>query len=211
MLVKSCAGVHHTFVVSRVRRLAVCSDGVAGDDFVMVEWTAEVGRHWIAPLHVHHADDEAWYVLDGELGFRLGEDEVIAAAGCAVGAPRGTPHTYWNAGESEARYILVMTPKLARLIEALHAPDADVPALSRRTIGTPPIRVARSPSPACGNDARAAVARGGRHLSDPLHPVRAALSAPVFANDACAASPHPRLRADVCCDRGATCDAGAEG
>ena len=104
-------------------------DGLAGDDFVLVEWSAEVGRHWIAPLHLHHADDEAWYVLEDELGFRLGEDEVIAAAGSAVVARRGTPHTYWNAGDVEARYLLVMTPNIARLIESIHAPGADIPAL----------------------------------------------------------------------------------
>ena len=69
------------------------SDGLAADDFVLVEWTAEVGTHWIAPLHVHHADDEAWYVLEGELGFRLGDEEVVAAAGSAVVAPpRHAPH-----------------------------------------------------------------------------------------------------------------------
>ena len=42
---------------------------------------------------------------------------------------RGTPHTYWNAGTVEARYLLVMTPRIARLIEAIHAPGADIPAL----------------------------------------------------------------------------------
>lgn len=103
--------------------------GLAGEDFVLVEWTAEVGLHWIAPLHVHHADDEAWYVLAGELGFRLGDEEVVAGAGSAVIAPRGTPHTYWNAGEVEARYLLVMTPRIASLIAAIHAPGADVAAV----------------------------------------------------------------------------------
>ena len=111
------------------RRLA---DGVLGsenDAFVLVEWTADVGRHWISPLHVHHADDEAWYVLDGTLGFRLGGDEIEAPAGVAVLARRGTPHTFWNAGPVPARYLLVMTPRIAHLVEAIHQPGADVPAL----------------------------------------------------------------------------------
>ena len=86
--------------VIRIENSAARDRGVAGADLVMVEWTAQVGDHWIAPLHVHHSDDEAWYVLDGELGFRLGAEVVIAAAGSAVVAPRGTPHTYWNAGKS---------------------------------------------------------------------------------------------------------------
>ena len=36
---------------------------------------------------------------------------------------RGTPHTYWNATSEPARYLLVMTPRIHRLIEALHAGD----------------------------------------------------------------------------------------
>lgn len=103
--------------------------GGVDDQFVIVQWTAEVGDHWIAPLHVHHDDDEAWYVLRGALGFRLGEEEVEAGAGSAVMARHGTPHTYWNASDEEAEYLLVMPPTIAALIDAIHLPDADVPAL----------------------------------------------------------------------------------
>ena len=106
--------------------LAGSTLGDATGDFVIAEWTAEVGEHWIAPLHVHHADDEAWYVLEGELGFRLGDREVIALAGSAVLASPGTPHTYWNAGDKHARYLLIMTPKIAKLIDAIHIPGADM-------------------------------------------------------------------------------------
>lgn len=103
--------------------------GDSNDDFVIVQWTAEVGDHWIAPLHVHHEDDEAWYVLRGRLGFRLGDEHVEAGPGAAVLARRGTPHTYRNAGGEEAEYLLVMPPRIASLIDAIHAPDADVSAL----------------------------------------------------------------------------------
>jgi mannose-6-phosphate isomerase-like protein (cupin superfamily) len=103
--------------------------GGSGDDFVIVQWPAEVGDHWIAPLHVHHEDDEAWYVLRGKLGFRLGEEELEAGPGSAVLARRGTPHTWRNAGNEEAEYLLVMSPRIASLIDAIHEPGADVPAL----------------------------------------------------------------------------------
>lgn len=115
--------------MSRAEPLSERALGITSGDFVIVEWTAELGAHWIAPLHVHHADDEAWYVLEGKLGFRLGDEEIVAQAGSAVLAPRGTPHTYWNAGSTEARYLLVMTPKIASLIEAMHAPDAEPTAV----------------------------------------------------------------------------------
>jgi mannose-6-phosphate isomerase-like protein (cupin superfamily) len=103
--------------------------GASGDDFVIVQWTAEVGDHWIAPLHIHHGDDEAWYVLSGMLGFRLGDDEITAPAGSGVLARRGTPHTYWNAAGTATEYLLVMTPPIAGLIEEIHRPGADVAAL----------------------------------------------------------------------------------
>ena len=103
--------------------------GSSADDFVIVQWRAEIGDHWIAPLHVHHRDDEAWYVLSGTLGFRLGEAEIEAHRGAAVLARRGTPHTYWNAGQTEAEYLLVMTPRIAELVEQIHQPHADIEAI----------------------------------------------------------------------------------
>jgi len=112
-----------------VDHLAGRALGSSGDDFVIVQWTAEVGDHWIAPLHVHRRDDEAWYVLSGKLGFRLGDDEIEASPGSAVFARRGTPHTFWNAGQSEAEYVLVMTPRIAQLVEQVHEPGADVAAI----------------------------------------------------------------------------------
>ena len=102
-----------------------------GAGVVLVAWTAPPSPRHIAPLHVHHRDDEAWFVLAGALGFRLGDDVVEARAGAAVVAPRGTPQTYWNAAPTEARYLLVLTPRLHRLIEALHAPHDDMGAVFR--------------------------------------------------------------------------------
>jgi uncharacterized cupin superfamily protein len=113
-------------------------DSISGSDFVVAEWVDDgesSAERPIAPLHRHHGDDEAWYVLEGTLGFIRGEEERLeAAAGSAVLVPRGVAHTYWNAGDSRARYLLVMTPRLAALIAALHEPGAfdDVHGLFRR-------------------------------------------------------------------------------
>jgi mannose-6-phosphate isomerase-like protein (cupin superfamily) len=108
--------------------------GAAEGPFVIAEW-ADNGetspQRPIAPLHVHHADDEAWYVLEGTLGFQLGDKEVVAAAGAAVFAPRGLPHTYWNASSDRARYVIVMTPNLMRLIDEIHATTERDPATMR--------------------------------------------------------------------------------
>ena len=92
-------------------------------DFVIVEWDdpGDTEWEWIAPLHVHHADDEAWHVLEGRLRFRVGADVFDAPAGTTVFAEKGTPHTYGNPFPEPARYLLVMTPKIERLIERIHA------------------------------------------------------------------------------------------
>lgn len=46
------------------------------------------------PLHVHTHEDEAWYLLEGELRFRLGADIRVAATGSFVFVPRGVPHCF---------------------------------------------------------------------------------------------------------------------
>ena len=101
-------------------------DTLAGADFVVVEWDDPGGTEWISPLHVHHDDDEAWIVLQGSLRFRMGDEFVDVAAGGGILAPRGTPHQYGNPSPEPARYLLVMTPRIAALIDALHAGPADV-------------------------------------------------------------------------------------
>jgi mannose-6-phosphate isomerase-like protein (cupin superfamily) len=77
----------------------------------------------IAPLHLHRSEDEAWYVLEGRLGFRVGEDEVEAEQGRAVVVPAGSPHSYWNAAGARTRYVIVMGPRTAALVAAIHAMD----------------------------------------------------------------------------------------
>jgi mannose-6-phosphate isomerase-like protein (cupin superfamily) len=99
--------------------------GKPGDSFIIAEWQ-DPGGHaetpfFIAPPHLHHNDDEAWYVLEGVLRIRRGEEEVEAREGSAVLVPRGTSHTYWNPGEGRCRYLLIMTPKIYELIQAIHA------------------------------------------------------------------------------------------
>jgi mannose-6-phosphate isomerase-like protein (cupin superfamily) len=61
------------------------------------------------PLH-HHDFDEAFYVLEGELTFRLRDEMVTAGPGDLVFAPRGVPHTFANLGDKPARQLIVCTP-----------------------------------------------------------------------------------------------------
>jgi mannose-6-phosphate isomerase-like protein (cupin superfamily) len=100
--------------------------GSASNSFVVAEWKAEGCTdpdqpRWIAPLHLHRNDDEAWYVLEGVLCVQRGDEIVEARAGSGVLVPRGTPHTYWNPSPTLTRYLLIMTPNILRLINGIHA------------------------------------------------------------------------------------------
>jgi mannose-6-phosphate isomerase-like protein (cupin superfamily) len=109
-------------------RLAGGLIGPPSTSLVIAEWADPGGGYdpprYIAPLHVHQEDDEAWYVLAGALRVRLGDRDVDVPAGGAVIAPRGTPHTYWNPAPEATRYLLVMTPRIRELIDAIHAMEA---------------------------------------------------------------------------------------
>ena len=62
------------------------------------------------PLHVHAGEDEAWYVLEGDLRYRLGSEIAGAATGAFVFVPRGTPHCFQNVGSQAARILVLFTP-----------------------------------------------------------------------------------------------------
>ncbi len=99
--------------------------GSIDSSFVVAEWRDAGGNvetpRLIAPWHVHHKDDEAWYVLEGELRVRVGAEEVAVKAGASAFVPRGTAHTYWNPAAEPARYLLIMSPNIYGLIQDIHA------------------------------------------------------------------------------------------
>ena len=79
-----------------------------GGAFAIVEHPIEPGR--LVPPHVHVHEDEFSYVLEGEVGARIGDQEVQATPGCYIFKPRGIPHTFWNAGPQPARLIEIISP-----------------------------------------------------------------------------------------------------
>lgn len=109
--------------------------GSVNDAFVVAEWRDAGGEasapRLIAPPHIHHRDDEAWYVLEGVLRIRVGSKEVEARAGSSVFVPRGTAHTYWNPGPGPVRYLLIMTSNIFRMIQEIHAMAERNPAALR--------------------------------------------------------------------------------
>jgi quercetin dioxygenase-like cupin family protein len=61
------------------------------------------------PLHVHHREDEAFYVIDGEIRFKLGDEELTAGPGSFVFGPREIPHCF-KVAEGGARALVLMSP-----------------------------------------------------------------------------------------------------
>jgi mannose-6-phosphate isomerase-like protein (cupin superfamily) len=61
------------------------------------------------PLHIHANEDESWYVLEGRLRFRLGDERSDAPHGSFVFVPRGVPHCFQNVGEAPARILVAFT------------------------------------------------------------------------------------------------------
>jgi len=62
-----------------------------------------------APLHVHHAEDEGFLILDGELTFTVGDETVKACAGDFLLGPKDVPHSF-RVDSDGARMLWVMTP-----------------------------------------------------------------------------------------------------
>lgn len=75
----------------------------------LLEFTIKPGPG-ITPLHVHRDNEEAIYVLEGELTVQLGEDLHILGPGAYAMASRGVPHTYRNSGNKPAIVLFTYMP-----------------------------------------------------------------------------------------------------
>jgi quercetin dioxygenase-like cupin family protein len=67
---------------------------------------------FVAAAHLHPNQAERFEVLEGRLGLRVGDQELLAEPGDVVTVEPGTPHRFWNAGETEARFLCEVSPAL---------------------------------------------------------------------------------------------------
>jgi quercetin dioxygenase-like cupin family protein len=75
-----------------------------------------------SPLHVHHNEDEWFYVLSGELTFWVDGQVIVATGGSFVYGPRNVPHTF-TVSSGDARFLLVIEPAgFENFLRALSAP-----------------------------------------------------------------------------------------
>jgi quercetin dioxygenase-like cupin family protein len=71
------------------------------------------------PPHVHVDCVEAFYVLSGELEFRLDDARELGVGGSFVLVPGGVAHTFANVGTSEARVLILHAPAMDAYFEEL--------------------------------------------------------------------------------------------
>ena len=67
-------------------------------------------RGLATPLHRHNREDEYSFVLEGRMGALLGDDVIYAEAGDLAFKPRDQWHTFWNAGDTDARLLEIIAP-----------------------------------------------------------------------------------------------------
>ena len=75
----------------------------------LLEATLEPGKTGARP-HTHRVHADVFYVLQGELELRLGDETVRVPAGSCVGAPQGLVHGFRNPGDVPARYLNIHAP-----------------------------------------------------------------------------------------------------
>lgn len=95
------------WVVGDTYTFKATGDDTAGRLFV---WVADIPPAAGPPPHIHLHQDEAYYLLDGELEVSNGDSSFTARAGSFVYIPRGTVHCFRNSSKSVARMLVWMTP-----------------------------------------------------------------------------------------------------
>lgn len=79
-------------------------------------------------MHIHHLEDEVWYVLEGEFRFMVGGELCRLSTGGMAFGPRDTRHCLQNIGDGPGRLLAIYTPAGAeRLFEEFAAKRSSLP------------------------------------------------------------------------------------
>ncbi len=79
------------------------------------------------PLHRHSREAEAFYLLDGRMDYRAGDEDHELSAGCFIYLPPGIPHAFRIRGEHPARFLAMIEPGgLLHLYDEVGIPATDL-------------------------------------------------------------------------------------
>jgi quercetin dioxygenase-like cupin family protein len=101
-----------------------------GGQMTIVEVTEHPGAE--APLHVHHRDDEGFWILEGDVTFEVGDATIQAGAGDYVFGPRDIPHRF-RVGDQGCRMLFILVP--GGIEDVIRATSEPAPS---RTLPPPP-------------------------------------------------------------------------
>ncbi len=76
--------------------------------FTLLEWSAPPG--FSPPPHVHHQEDEAFYILEGEMSVNCGDQTWTATAGSFVFLPKGIQHGFTVISSGPLRGLQLTSP-----------------------------------------------------------------------------------------------------
>lgn len=79
-----------------------------GEAFSMLEVSVVPGGG--PPPHIHHNEDESFYLLEGAVSLHAGEKTLHVSAGDFANVPRGTVHWFKNTGKGNAKMLVTFTP-----------------------------------------------------------------------------------------------------
>ena len=109
-----------------------------GGAYLLIEELARRGK--VTPLHAHPAEEETFYILEGEALMQLDGEQRKVTAGCFVSVPPGVPHAYLVTSET-ARTLLMITPGSGAMEDFFRA--AGEPAAERELPPAGPLDIER--------------------------------------------------------------------
>jgi quercetin dioxygenase-like cupin family protein len=120
-------------VVGDVYRFLATGDDTNGK-YAM--WEAIVPPGGGPPPHVHSLEEEAFYILEGEITIQAGDVRIVATAGMFANMPVGTPHSFKNESDKPAKMLISVAP--AGLEQMFF--EVGVPVAQGATTALPPTK-----------------------------------------------------------------------
>jgi quercetin dioxygenase-like cupin family protein len=99
-------------------------------------WEAIVPPGGGPPPHTHSREEEAFYILDGEITFTVNGEKLVATAGMFANMPVGTPHSFKNESDRPAKMLISVAPAG---LEKMFL-EVGVPLAEGATIALPPTK-----------------------------------------------------------------------